>query len=93
VAKGSTYPALSSVAANTRYLAVHTANSVTNTYIVNTAVLFATNAAAKLLNHRTDTPANSTGTTCAPGEVWSDGNYVYFATANNVCKRVELTSF
>lgn len=84
---------LSAISANTRFLATHTANAVTNTYIVNTAVLFASNAAAKLLNHRSDTPANSTAANCSIGEYWSDGNYVYVGVANNTCKRVAISTF
>jgi hypothetical protein len=38
------------------------------------------------------TPANSTPTV-AQGRFWFDASYAYFATANNVVKRVALASF
>ncbi len=39
------------------------------------------------------TPANSSATTIASGLSWTDGNYLYVATSNNVVKRVALSSF
>lgn len=91
--KISTYPALDSVSGNTKLLVVHTADGVTNTYTTNVTVIFASNAAPKLLNHRSDTPSNSTATTCSPGEMWTDGTYVYIGTANNVCRRASFSTF
>lgn len=38
------------------------------------------------------TPANST-ITVTQGEVWTDGTYLYVATANNTVKRVSLSAF
>jgi hypothetical protein len=84
---------INAISANTRFVVSHTANGVTNTYNVNTQVLFACNAAPKLLNYRSDTPANSTAATCSLGEVWSDGTYFYVATSENVVKRVTLSTF
>ena len=93
MAKASSYANVTSLAANTRLFATHTANGVVNNYNVTVSVLFASNAAPKLINHRSDTPANSTAATCLPGETWSDGTYLYFATSNNVCKRASLSTF
>jgi hypothetical protein len=39
-----------------------------------------------------NTPANSTAN-CIQGQTWSDGNYIYYAVANNVIKRAQLVSF
>lgn len=40
------------------------------------------------------TPANSNALAItAPATAWSDGNFLYVATANNVVKRVALSSF
>jgi hypothetical protein len=40
-----------------------------------------------------NTPANSTSTVVTKGASWSDGNYIYVATSNNVVKRATLSSF
>ena len=37
-------------------------------------------------------PANSTANT-TKGQIWSDGNYIYVASATNIIKRVALLSF
>lgn len=34
------------------------------------------------------TPANSTSLTIPGGQFWTDGNYIYVATANNTVKRL-----
>lgn len=88
------YANLASVQANTRlFVSAHLANAVVNAYQVTVDVLFKSNVSPKLLNYRSDTPANSTAVACVRGEVWSDGTYVYFATANNEVKRATLSSF
>jgi hypothetical protein len=38
------------------------------------------------------TPANST-IAVQQGKIWSDGTYIYVATANNTVKRAALSSF
>lgn len=94
MAQVNSYASLSNLQANSLlFVSSHTANSVTNCAQVNVTVLFASNVAPKLLNYRVDTPANSTAANCVKGETWSDGSYVYVATANNVCKRAALSSF
>lgn len=40
-----------------------------------------------------NTPANSTAIAITKGLSWTDGNYLYLATANNVVKRITLSSF
>lgn len=34
------------------------------------------------------TPANSTSSVVTPGVSWTDGNYFYVATSNNIVKRL-----
>jgi hypothetical protein len=84
---------LSEINANTKFVVSHTANGTVNTYNVNTQVLFACNAVAKPLNHRSNTPANSTAASVVFGETWTDGDYLYVATSNTTVKRVALSSF
>lgn len=47
---------------------------------------------ATLLIANNATPANSSANV-THGTVWFDSNYLYVATANNVLKRVSLSSF
>lgn len=63
-------------------------NSSANLYISN-AYTFSANT---VIVRKNSTPANSTAN-CVKGEIWNDGTYLYVATANNVIKRVTLSSF
>jgi hypothetical protein len=47
---------------------------------------------ATLLVANNSTPANST-INVAQGTIWFDSSYLYLATANNIIKRMMLTSF
>lgn len=47
---------------------------------------------ATLLIGNNSTPANSSSN-AEQGMVWFDASYIYVATANNVIKRVSLSSF
>ena len=58
-------------------------NSVTTANRINSNTVYLTNRS---------TPANSTATV-SQGRFWFDATYAYFATANNVIKRVALSSF
>lgn len=82
-------------------LLVLVANSGSNTEYV-TVNNFLTNSSANISSNVVSanvviisgntTPANSTANT-VKGSIWSDGTYLYVATANNVIKRVTLNSF
>ncbi len=65
--------------------------SVTNLLGNSSANIVASNT-AYLVIKRSNTPANSTITVQA-GAMWADSNYLYIAVANNVLKRVSLSSF
>ena len=45
------------------------------------------------VNTSIGTPANSSAQVVTKGVMWTDGTYLYVATANNTCKRVSLTAF
>lgn len=49
-------------------------------------------AANNVIIRRTTTPNSSTDIV-AKGTIWSDGNYLYIAVADNSIKRVALSSF
>lgn len=94
------YPVLTAPTGNTKLVVSHNGN----TYQMNIASMFAnisanitfSNSSVVSVNgfiiSRTDTPANSTITVTA-GSIWSDGTYLYVATANNNLKRIALTAF
>lgn len=63
-------------------------NCSSNVTISNSAVLSANTVVVR----RKQTPANST-ITVAQGTIFYDNDYMYIAVANNVLKRVALTSF
>lgn len=89
--KISEFPTLSGPNGNTYLVVAHTpANGVTNTYTLAVTTLFGNVAANVVMQEYT--PSNST-ITVAKGVAFFDSNYLYIATANNVLKRVALTSF
>jgi hypothetical protein len=67
-------------------------NSVTSSISISDMFANTANLSANLVNLRVvsslGTPANSTSTNVAAGSMWTDGNYIYFATSNNFVKRV-----
>jgi hypothetical protein len=73
--------AFSSVSSNTDVI-IPVSNLFSN------ATLFANN----LILLQNNTPANSTANVIQHS-LWSDGNYIYYAKANNVIVRASLSSF
>ena len=74
--------AWSNVSGNTVLLQVGTLYTGGNTTLeVNTFIVT-----------KNDTPINSVQNT-NPGQIWTDGNYIYVGVANNQIKRVALSSF
>lgn len=94
------YPVLTAPTSNTKLVVSHNGN----TYQMNICSMFANNtgnvsfsnsstlSANSFLVRRDDTPANST-ITVTKGAIWSDGTYLYVATADNTLKRIALTAF
>lgn len=70
-----------STLAETKKISVNTFFSNVSTLQVNNLVIFESN-----------TPANSTITISA-GKLLIDNNYIYYAVANNILKRIALESF
>lgn len=77
-------------AANTKSITVAAflANVASNTTLSDAAVL----SANTLVVRKNNTPANSSATAVA-GTIWADSNYLYVAVANNLIKRVSLSTF
>lgn len=65
-----------------------------NDFLNNTAANISSNVITANILIVTDntTPSNSTANVTF-GRMWSDGNYLYIATATNVIKRITLDTF
>ncbi len=87
-------PSLNTMVANDNFMVVSANGSMrlvkASNAFGNSNVTFITTKL--ILSNNSTTPSNSTAN-CVKGEIWFDSSYVYFATANNVIKRVALTSF
>lgn len=84
--KTSELPPTSTLANTDLFVVVKSPNSNPST---NTVTLNTLRAALPVAN----TPANSAALTVSRGTFLYDSNYLYIATANNVVKRVALSSF
>jgi hypothetical protein len=74
-----------------------TANNA-NTNVVQTALISVTNFAASCANSMQfpvgqSDPANSTALTINAGQIFASNSYLYIAIANNITRRVALSSF
>lgn len=70
-------------------------NTTPTTKKITVGTLFgnvATVSAQAIIMMNTSTPANSTPAV-VEGTIWADNNYLYVATANNLIKRVSLSTF
>lgn len=87
--RGNEYPPTDRVNANTQFTVF--ANG--ETFTCNVDVLFANVTSNVVVLTSNAVPANSTNFVGKAGSLWSDGNYVYFATSNTTVKRTALSSF
>lgn len=78
------------VTADARVLMVVSSNPSASPAVFDTTVLVPANTIPLTVG---STPANSTSMTITKGRTWTDGNYIYVATSNNVVKRATLSSF
>lgn len=60
-----------------------------NTYKISITNLFSNSAVIQTIS----TPANGSALTVTGGSIFTDGNFLYVATSNNITKKVALTSF
>jgi len=102
--KGTELPTRTFVNANDIVIVVANTSNTPNTYGVRVGNFFTNcdanvtlqNAAILSVNtaiiRKNSTPANST-ITVTQGTMWSDGTYLYVATADNTLKRVALSAF
>jgi hypothetical protein len=90
VRKVSELPTTNSAASDDRLVILKNPGGSPSTRTISVENLFSNSSANVVLQKQT--PANST-ITVAEGTLFFDETYLYVAVANNVLKRVELSSF
>jgi hypothetical protein len=92
--KTSELPIASTLESGDRLVIVKAPGSTPNTATIDIQKIFAnTSANVMHIQGPVSTPASSAAMAVLSGRIMWDANYLYIAVANNVLKRVELTSF